>query len=125
MTKFLEQDNINMSKYSANSEIMENETKEIYQATVKLHKQEDISHNATATIDWVANILNRPLGLPKWFLTAYPDVIKWFSSLRDEEIISILGNLSQNDMDENNYFKLEILRKIVDSYKKDNRLECI
>ena len=123
--KFLEQDNINMSKYSAYSEIIKNETREIYQATARLHNQEDISGNATTTIDWMANVLNQPIGLPKWFMAAYPDVVKWFSNLGDDEIISTLGNLSQNDMDGNNYFKLEILRKIVDSYKKNNRLECM
>jgi hypothetical protein len=123
--KFLEQDNINMSKYFANSEIMKNETREIYQATARLYNQKDISSNATATIDWAANVFNRPLGLPRWFMAAYPDVVKWFSDLKDEEMISVLGNLSRNDMDENNYFKLEILRKIVDDFKRKNKLECI
>lgn len=33
--KFLDDDKINMAKFFANSEIMKNETKEIYQATAK------------------------------------------------------------------------------------------
>ncbi len=122
--KFLTQDNINMTKFLTNSEIIKNETKEIYQATAKLHNQNDISDNAMETIYWMASILNQPLGYSKWFMTAYPDVIKWFSNLEEEKIISIIGNPTFDFMDDNSNFKLPILRKIVDTYKTIHNLEC-
>ena len=122
--KFLEQDNINMSKFLANSEIIKNETKKIYQDTARLHNQIDISDNATETIHWMALIYNQPLGYSKWFMTAYPDVIKWFSGLEEEKIISIIGNLTSDYMDDHDKFRLPILRKIVDAYKIINNLEC-
>ena len=122
--KFLEQDNIEMSKFLANYEIIKNETKEIYQATARLHNQDDISDNATETIHWMASIFNQPLGYDKWFMTAYPDVVKWFSNLEEGKIIFIIGIPTQDCMDENGKFKLLILRKIVDAYKIVNNLEC-
>lgn len=122
--KFLEQDKIEMSKFLANSEIIKNETKEIYQATARLHNQNDISENATKTIHWMALIYNQPLGYSKWFMTAYPDVVKWFSDLEEGKIISIIGNPTSDYMDDNNNFRLPILRKIVDAYKVTNNLEC-
>lgn len=121
---FLEKDNIDMSKFLANSEIIKYETKEMYQATARLHSQNDISDNATETIHWMALVYNQPLGYPRWFMTAYPDVIKWFSNLEEEKIISIIGNPTQEYMDEGNHFKLPILRKLVDDYKNFNKLEC-
>lgn len=122
--KFLEQDNIDMSKFLANSEIMKNETKEIYQATARLQNQNDISDNATKTIHWMALILNQPLGYSKWFMTAYPDVVKWFSDLDEGKIVSIIGNSTTDYMDDHDNFKLPVLRKIVDAYKMTNKLEC-
>ena len=122
--QFLEQDNILMAKFLANSEIIKNETKEIYQATARSHNQNDISGNATETIHWIALIYNQPLGYAKWFMTAYPDVVKWFSDLEEGKIISIIGNPTPNYMDDHNNFKLPILRKIVDAYKTINNLEC-
>lgn len=122
--QFLEQDNIDMSKFLANSEIIKNETKEIYQATTKLHNQNDISDNATNTIHWMALVYNQPSGYFAWFMTAYPDVVKWFSNLENEEIISIIGNPTQEYMDDHGNFKLPILRKIVDAYKTVDNLEC-
>ncbi|MFA5932403.1 MAG: hypothetical protein WC793_03455 [Candidatus Paceibacterota bacterium] len=123
--KFIEQDEIDMSKFSANSEIMRNGTKEIYQATAILHSGDDISDNATKTIYWMTSILNQPLGYPVWFMTAYPDVVKWFSDLGEEKITSIVGDLTQDSADEKGYLKLSVLRKIVDAYKTDYYLECI
>ena len=122
--KFLEHDGINEFKFLANSEIIKNETKEIYKATIRINNQNDISDSATKTIHWMALIYNQPLGYAKWFMTAYPDVVKWFSNLEDREIISIIGNPTPDFMDDNSNFKLLILRKIVDAYKTINNLEC-
>ncbi len=122
--EFLERDSVDMSSFLANSEIIKNETKEIYQATARLHGQNDISDNATKTIHWMALIYNQPLGYAKWFITAYPDVVKWFSNLDEERIISVIGNPTPDYMDNNHNFKLPILRKIVDAYKAINNLEC-
>jgi len=122
--QFLEQDTINMAKFLANSEIIKNETKEIYQATARLHNQNDISDNATETIHWMALSYNQPLGYSKWFITAYPDVVKWFSDLEEEKIVSVIGNPTPDYMDDYNNFKLPILRKIVDAYKTIKNLEC-
>ena len=57
-------------------------------------------------------------------MTAYPDVVKWFSDLQEEKIISIIGNPTQDYMDDHRNFKLPILRKIVDAYKVTASLEC-
>ena len=57
-------------------------------------------------------------------MTAYPDVIKWFSDLEEEKITAIIGSPTEDFLDENNNFMLEILRKIVDAYKIINVLEC-
>ena len=124
ITRFLELDNINTSKYLANSEIIKYETKEIYQASCKLHREDDLSGDRTETIDWVALVYNQPPGSPLWFMAGYPDVVKWVSDLDEEKITSILGDLTETDMDENNYFKLPILRKLVNAYKSTNKLEC-
>lgn len=118
--EFIEQDEIDMSKFLANYEIMKNGTKEMYQATIKSHNQNNLSDNATETICWMAKAYNHP----KWFMTAYPDVVKWFSNLEDEKIISITGNPTPDFADDANYFKLPILRKIVDEYKTIYNLEC-
>jgi len=122
--RFLEKDNINMSKFLANSEIIKNETREIYQAIAKRQDQTDISNDATETIHWMVRVYNQPLGYSKWFITAYPDVVKWFSDLDEEKITAIIGSPTEDFLDENNNFKLEILRKIVDAYKIINVLEC-
>lgn len=122
--QFLEQDNIDMTRFLANSEIIKNETKEIYQAKAKLHDQNDKSVNTIKTIHWMALIYNQPLGYSRWFMTAYPDVVKWFSNLEEGKIISIIGNPTPDYMDDHNNFKLPILRKIVDVYKITNNLEC-
>jgi hypothetical protein len=126
MQKFLEEDNIDFLKLSANLEIIKNGNKEIYKANAKLQGINDISENATKTVEWVAPILNQPLGYPQWFMAAYPDVVKWFAeSLEDNEIIDIIGEPTEDFFDENNNLNFSILRKIVNAYKLVNTLECI
>lgn len=121
---FLDQDAIDQLKFFANLEIIKNGTKDIYKAQKRLHNEEDISDNATKTIEWMASPLNQPLAYPLWFMAAYPDAVKWMSNLEDENIIVITGELSEDSIDERRYFKLPILRKIVDGYKNLNALEC-
>ncbi len=126
MQKFLEEDNIDFLKLSANLEIIKNGNKEIYRANAKFHGVDDISDSATNTVEWVAHILNQPLRYPQWFMAAYPDVVKWFAeSLEDSEIIDIIGEQTEDFFDENNNFNFSILRKIVNAYKLVNALECI
>lgn len=122
--EFLEEDDLDFSKLLANSAIFKNGSKETYQASAKLLNENDISYNATKTIHWIANIYNQPLGYPSWFMAAYPDVVKWFSSLEESEIASIIGVPDTNYLDENGKFVFQILRKIVDTYKINNNLEC-
>ena len=43
---------------------------------------------------------------------------------RRKKIVSIIGNPTSDFMDDNDNFKLLILRKIVDAYKIINNLEC-
>ena len=125
--KFLEEDEIDMVKLFANSEIMENETKEIYQARARLYNQEDISDKATKTIHWIAKTYNQPLGYPVWFMTAYPDVVRWVSELAERRtidgVLPILGELSEKDIVDNK-ISISFLRKMVDIYKQKNSLEC-
>ncbi len=122
--QFLEVDNIDQIKYLANLHIMKNNSINIYKATLNINKQEDLSDYCTKTIEWMASPLNQPIGYPTWFMVAYPDVIRWFSDLEDNEIISVIGEPTLDLLNENSNFKLPILRKIVDSYKNISVLEC-
>lgn len=126
MQEFLEEDNIDFLKLSANFEIIKNGSKEIYKASVRLQGANDISENATDTIEWIADILNQPLGYPQWFMAAYPDVVKWFTeSLEDNEKFDVIGEPTEDFFDEQKKFNFSVLRKIVNSYKLINTLECI
>ncbi len=122
--QFLLQDSIDEHKFIANYQIIKSGTKEIYQAMIGLSSEVDISNDATPTIHWMALVYNQPLGYPYWFIAAYPDVVKWISNLEDKNVIDIVGNLTESDMDDKNYFNVLILGKIVDFYKSKNSLEC-
>lgn len=126
--KFLEQDDIDLSKVQANDEIMRNQTVEIYQATASLHSKPDISDKATKTIHWMASPLNQPQGYPVWFMIAYPDVVFWLSELvegrTEEDALPIMGEFSEKDLDSNGKMNMSFLRKIVNVYKLTHDLEC-
>lgn len=122
---FLVLDNIDLLKFKANYEILKNETKEIYQATAKLHSEPDISESATSSIYKLGPIINRPFGHPEWFIAGYPDVVNYFSLLEEHKMENIFGAVSKNEvLNENGKFKIPFLRKIVDMYKKSgNKFE--
>lgn len=122
--KFLVQDAIDNSKFQANLEIMKSETKEIYRAQTLLLNQKDISSNATETIEWMASSFNQPMAYPTWFMAAYPDVVRNISDLDDVQLIAIIGESTEDFINEDNNFKLPILRKLVDWYKIRHGLEC-
>lgn len=123
---FLKQDNIDTNKFSANLEILKNETREIYKANIRLHSELDISEYATPSVDWLALRINQPIGYSRWFMAGYPDVVRWVSKLKDERIISIIDNyIKQEVMDENDEIKVSFLRKFVEAYQKEGYiLEC-
>lgn len=133
--EFLIKDKISLVKLRANREIMRNESLEIYKAYVRLHSvqdsnTEDLSRDITPTIEWMADILNQPLGYPVWFMSAYPDVVFWASKLAEksteENIWPIIGNFSEKDVSANGKMNISFLRKIVDAYVNNgNILEVV
>lgn len=122
--QFMIPDNINVTKFVANYMILKNGSREIYSASSKLNNEPDLSNEGTFSIEFFSPI-DRPLGYPLWFIAGYPDVVKWFSDLEEEKIISIVGNLTQDSADEDGHLKLSVLRKMVDAYKLTNELECL
>jgi hypothetical protein len=86
--------------------------------------------------------LDAPLGYPYWFLSAYPDVVKYFAYLPDNEIKRFMYGLgiTEQDLAESNCpklfeqdtsgmscFKSPILYEMKEHYKKlypKTRLEC-
>lgn len=122
--QFMIPDNINVTKFVANYMILKNGSREIYSASSKLNNEPDLSNEGTFSIEFFSPI-DRPLGYPLWFIAGYPDVVKWFSDLEEEKIISIVGNLTQDSADEDGHLKLFVLRKMVDAYKLTNELECL
>jgi hypothetical protein len=124
---FLSQDNVDLVKFMANYEIMKNGSVEVYRASIRLHSEEDLSGHMTPSIEKVASPIDRPLGYPNWFVAAYPDIVLWASELEDDELLSILGDVSEeNAFDKDHRFKRECLRKVVDAYiNKGKRLEAI
>lgn len=122
--QFMIPDRININKFAPNYMILKNGSREIYSASAKLLNEPDLSRDGTLTIDWMANIFNRPLGYSFWFMAGYPDVVKWFSNLEEEKMKFLLDDFVEDYMDNNDKLRLPILRKIVDSYKIINKLEC-
>lgn len=120
---FLIPDKINPVSFKANYEILRHNSRGLYKSHASLVDEPDFSNDGTKTIDELAKLGNQPLGYRDWFIAAYPDVIMWFQDLKDQEAMEILGNLSDNEVfDEEHKIKSEYLRKIVDSYQK--KLEC-
>lgn len=83
--------------------------------------------------------IDKPMGFPYWFASAYPDVVKYFSTLKEEEVIRLFENMgftkeNLEDFDNPKFidqkehcFKVEILYKLKEYYKKlypNKKLEC-
>lgn len=86
--------------------------------------------------------LDAPLAYPYWFLSAYPDVVKYFAYLPDDELDSFLKGLGlttedladsncpklvEQDKEGMSYYKVNILHKMKEHYKELHpkmRLEC-
>ena len=128
--EFLNEDKINLVKFRANREIMKDQSLEIYKASVQLRSELDLSKDITPSIEWVADVLNQPLGYPAWFMAAYPDVVFWASKLAEksteENTFPIIGNFSEKDVSDNGKMNISFLRKIVDAYVNNgNTLEVV
>ncbi len=81
--------------------------------------------------------LDAPMAYPYWFDSAYPDVVKFFSNMEDEDLMKIFEDMGltkrdSNDIDSDSFdqerhFTLEVLYKLKEHYKKlhpDAKLEC-
>lgn len=81
--------------------------------------------------------LDAPLAYPYWFASAYPDVVKYFSTLEDEDLMKVFEDMGltkegSNDIDtksfdQEGHFTLEVLYKLKEHYKKlhpNTKLEC-
>jgi len=69
-------------------------------------------------------VINRPLGYPMWFIAGYPDIVNYFSLPgQDKEMEGLFGDIpTEEGLDENQTFKMSVLRKIVDLYKKSGNV---
>jgi len=117
--EFLSKDKIDLLKFKANYEILNNGTAD------QLSKPEIIKHS-TSSIENLSPIVNRPIGYPTWFVAGYPDVVNWLIRLEPEKIEMIFVNFSENAMfDKNRLFNSDILRRIIGVYiESGNKLEC-
>jgi len=122
--KFLIEDNLDPKKVSSNWEIIKNETVAIYKASLGLTGEIDLSQDVTPTIEWAASPLNQPPAFPIWFLSAYPDVVKYFSNLEDEDMKAVFGELDETALDDEGSLKMQVLRSIVNDFKVKHKLEC-
>jgi hypothetical protein len=82
--------------------------------------------------------IDAPVAYPYWFASAYPDAVKYFSATEDEELTKLFEGwgITKEDMkdfdspvtiDQEGHFRLEILYKIKEHYKKlrpNTKLEC-
>ncbi len=86
--------------------------------------------------------LDAPLAYPYWFLSAYPDVVKYFAYLPDDELVRFLKGLGlteedladfdnpklvEQDKEGIGYYKVNILYQMKEHYKElhpKTRLEC-
>lgn len=86
--------------------------------------------------------LDAPIGFPYWFLSAYPDVVKYFAYLPDNELDGFFEGLGltkediadfnipklvEQDGEMKGNFKENILYKMKENYKElhpNNSLEC-
>ena len=82
--------------------------------------------------------LDVPLGYPYWFASAYPDVVRYFSSIEDEEFTRVFETMgfTEEDLkdfdnpkmiDQEGCFRIEILYKLKELYKElrhNAKLEC-
>ncbi len=79
-----------------------------------------------------------PSGYPYWFASAYPDVVKYFSTIEDEEFTRLFEDMgfTEEDLkdfnnpkmiDQEGYFRVDILYKLKELYKElhpNAELEC-
>jgi hypothetical protein len=73
------------------------------------------------------NIVERPLGFPTWFISCYPDIVRWIDS--NEELVLASSPFTEFDttcLDIHKYLKTRYLRQIVNFYitKTNSTLEC-
>lgn len=82
--------------------------------------------------------LDVPLGYPYWFASAYPDVVKYLSTIKEEEFVRLFEDMgvTKEDLkdfdnpkfiDQQGYFRVEILYKLKEHYKElhpNIKLEC-
>ena len=83
--------------------------------------------------------LDAPMAYPYWFASAYPDVVKYFSTIkREEEFTRFFEDMgfTKEDLrhfdnpkmiDQEGYFRVEILYKMKEHYKESHpnaKLEC-
>ena len=86
------------------------------------------------------DFLDLPLGYPYWFASAYPDVVRYFSTVEADELIMALEDLGATKEDFRNYnpnlfdleedtrhFTVEVLYRLKEHFKKVHpnvKLEC-
>lgn len=88
----------------------------------------------THSINHFTDSFNRPMGIPTWFLAAYPDVAYWISNNLDslkghppfDLLFSDNSDIEEKVCDSMGYFKHYLLRSFIDHYRKtvNKKLEC-
>jgi len=98
----------------------------------------ETGHKPTASLSQFARMIDRPVGMPLWFIATYPDVLLWYDNtvaeymkthmLREDSLtlfsaklcgIDVLSpNLKEEDLvDSEGKIRPNILRNLVESYK--------
>lgn len=134
VTSFFIPDNINPSKFRANSIEL------IRSPLIDQLLEADDTAERTQSVQRLLDVGNRPIGYPEWFLAGYPDVVIWaanmFSPIRvsrneiDENLFRrVFGSIrNKNEMlDGDGFIKHRYLRELIKAYRENTRrnLECI
>lgn len=148
---FMIPDNISVMNFSANYQILNYGSKELYLSSIKLNNDPDFSIYSTSSINYfiapfkkdkklstpltVGQFINYLLekGFPNWFIAAYPDVVVWFKGLEEDDQSDLLdfgykdGDIDIfSSVDKDMKIKDEVLRNIINSFKKEGVIfECL
>lgn len=125
---FFDKDDVKPVRYFANHAILMRGNRELASQYAEAGGELDLSRYGTKSIDWLAELGNRPVGYDDWFMAAYPDVVKWASHMADsqqESFNELLGNPTEEHFfDKNGKVDMKYLRQLVDIYKRNHTLEA-
>ena len=123
VTDFFIPDNINPAKFRANTRLL-------FDRGVSLISGEEEKDDPTPSVRKYHSFFERPMGIPIWFIAAYPDVTSWTDDESKKEgsiLLDILGNIPEEELHDNDrHIKPQYLRQLIDAYRKETAkdFEC-